>query len=63
MFLSKKSIAQSTINGWVAFTLEQFLSLYELHKIQVLASYYLHADETTISVPDRDKPGATHQGY
>ena len=57
------TIAQSTINGWVTLTLEQFLSLYELHKIQVLASYYLHADETTIKVLDRDKPGATHQGY
>lgn len=57
------TIAQSTINGWVTLTLEQFLSLYELHKAQVLASYYLHADETTIKVLDRDKPGATHQGY
>ena len=37
--------------------------MYELHKTQVLASYYLHADETTIRVLDRDKPGATHQGY
>ncbi len=57
------TIAQSTINGWVTLTLEQFLSLYELHKIQVLGSYYLHADETTIKVLDRDKPGASHQGY
>ena len=57
------TIAQSTVNGWMALTLEQFLSLYELHKNQVLGSYYLHADETTIRVLDRDKPGATHQGY
>ena len=57
------TIAQSTINGWMALTLEQFLTLYELHKNEVLASYYLHADETTIKVLDRDKPGATHQGY
>ena len=57
------TIAQSTVNGWMTLTLEQFLSLYELHKNQVLGSYYLHADETTIRVLDRDKPGATHQGY
>jgi transposase len=57
------TIAQSTINGWMTSTLEQFLTLYELHKKEVLASYYLHADETTIKVLDRDKPGATHQGY
>lgn len=57
------TIAQSTINGWMALTLEQFLALYELHKNQVLGSFYLHADETTIRVLDRDKPGATHQGY
>ena len=57
------TIAQSTSNGWVTLTLDQFLTLYELHKNQVLSSYYLHADETTIRVLDRDKPGATHQGY
>ncbi len=57
------TIAQSTINGWMTSTLEQFLTLYELHKKEVLASYYLHADETTIKVLDRDKPGASHQGY
>ncbi|HET7118100.1 MAG TPA: IS66 family transposase [Hanamia sp.] len=57
------TIAQSTSNGWMALALDQFLTLYELHKNQVLSSYYLHADETTIRVLDRDKPGATHQGY
>ncbi len=57
------TIAQSTINGWMTLTLEQLLSLYELHKTQVLACNYLHADETTIRVLDRDKPGATHHGY
>jgi len=57
------TIAQSTINGWMTLTLEQFLTLYELHKNQVLSCNYLHADETTIKVLDRDKPGTTHQGY
>ncbi len=57
------TIAQSTICTWMTLTLDQFLTLYELHKNQVLASFYLHADETTIRVLDRDKPGATHKGY
>ena len=57
------TIPQSTICSSTALILDQFLSLYEVHKTQVLASYYLHADETTIRVLDRDKPGATHQGY
>jgi len=57
------TIAQSTINGWVKLTLDQFLILYELHKSQVLACNYIHADETTIKVLDKDKPGATHKGY
>ncbi len=57
------TIAQSTICTWMTLTLKQFLTLYELHKKEVLASYYLHADETTIRVLDKDKPGASHQGY
>ena len=57
------TIPQSTICSSAALALDQLLTLYEAHKTQVLASYYLHADETTIRVLDRDKPGATHQGY
>ena len=57
------TISQSTICTWMTLTLKQFLTLYELHKKEVLASYYLHADETTIRVLDKDKPGASHQGY
>jgi transposase len=39
------------------------VGLYELHKKQVLASAYLHADETTIKVRDENKKGKTHVGY
>lgn len=39
------------------------ISLYDLHKQYVLASHYLHVDETTIQVLDDDKKGKTHQGY
>ena len=57
------TIPQSTMCSSAALILDQLLTLYEFHKTRVLASYYLHADETTIRVLDRDKPGATHQGY
>jgi len=57
------TIAQSTINDWVKAVLNQLCSLYEVHKQFVLASLYLHADETTIKVLDENKKGKTHLGY
>jgi transposase len=56
-------IAQPTICGWVKLVLMHLVSLYDLHKQYVLASRYLHVDETTIKVLDEDKKGKTHQGY
>ncbi len=57
------NIAQTTICGWVKTVLMHLISLYDLHKQYVLASRYLHVDETTIQVLDDDKKGKTHQGY
>ncbi len=57
------SIAQSTINDWVKAVLVQLIALYEVHKRQVLASSYLHCDETPLKVLDENKNGTTHQGY
>lgn len=57
------NIAQTTICGWVKAVLMHLISLYDLHKQYVLASRYLHVDETTIQVLDEDKKGKTHQGY
>ncbi len=57
------NIAQTTICGWVKAVLMHLISLYDLHKQYVLASRYLHVDETTIQVLDDDKKGKTHQGY
>ena len=66
------NIAQTTICGWVKAVLMHLISLYNLHKQYVLASRYLHVDETTIQVLDDDKKarpngssgrGKTHQGY
>jgi transposase len=56
-------IAQPTICGWVKLVLMHLVALYDLHKQYVLASRYLHVDETTIKVLDEDKKGKTHQGY
>jgi len=57
------NIAQSTINDWVKAVLIHLMALYEVHKRQVLASNYLHADETPLKVLDENKKGTTHQGY
>lgn len=57
------TIAQSTSNDWMRNVLNSLAGLYELHKKQVLASSYLHADETTIRVQDENKKGKTHLGY
>lgn len=57
------TIAQSTINDWVKAALTHLIALYQTHKQLVLASLYLHADETTIKVLDEIKKGKTHLGY
>lgn len=56
-------ISDSTIGNWVAASAAYLKPLYEAHKQIVLASGYLHADETIIKVLDSDKKNATHQGY
>jgi transposase len=56
-------ISDSTIGNWVAASAAYLKPLYEAHKKLVLASGYLHADETIIKVLDSDKKNATHQGY
>jgi transposase len=57
------TISDSTIGDWVTAAAELMLPLYQAHKLNVLDSGYLHADETIIKVLDSDKKGATHQGY
>lgn len=56
-------ISDSTIGNWVAASAAYLKPLYEAHKQIVLASGYLHADETIIKVMDSDKKNATHTGY
>lgn len=56
-------IPPSTIGDWVKYSCELLTPLYDTLKKQVLASGYVMADETPIKVLDKDKEGATHQGY
>ncbi len=59
----KINIPYSTLADWVSNTCGLITPLYEALKKQVLASDYLHADETPIKVLDKDKKGETHRGY
>src|SRR5580704_16939784 len=57
------NIPYSTLTDWVGNTCTLIAPLYEALKKEVLASDYLHADETPIKVLDKDKKGETHRGY
>ncbi|HET7117545.1 MAG TPA: IS66 family transposase [Hanamia sp.] len=53
----------STVSGWIKEGVALVEPVYNLHCKEVLQSQYLNVDETTIKVLDKDKKGATHQGY
>ena len=59
----KINIPYSTISDWVSNSCKLITPLYESLQKEVLASDYLHADETPIRVLDKDKKGETHRGY
>lgn len=56
-------IASSTIQGWTKEALIKLEPLYEQLLFDTKSKGYLQADESPIKVLDRDKKGATHQGY
>jgi transposase len=56
-------IPAPTISDWVRQSCELLDLLYEKLKDEILKQTYLQADETPIPVLDKDKEGATHQGY
>lgn len=56
-------IPAPTISDWVRQSCEPLELLWESLKNEILKSDYLQADETPIPVLDKDKEGATHQGY
>ena len=60
---SGMDIDDATINGWAKQAILLLEVLYSRIRDNLLGSGYLMADETTIKVLDRDKPGATHLGY
>jgi transposase len=53
----------TTLIGWISSLCTLLEPLGKALTELVLASGYLHADETTIKVLDKDKKGAAHQGY
>lgn len=53
----------STVTGWVAGGCELIEPVGEALTSLVLSAGYLHVDETTIKVLDKDKKGKTHKGY
>lgn len=56
-------IPSSTIESWQRLLAQLLHPLYEVHKQHAIRNGYLQADESPIRVQDRDKKGATHQGY
>lgn len=56
-------ITAATMSDWVRQSCRVLDLLYEKLIEEVLQQSYLQADETPIPVLDKDKPGATHQGY
>ena len=56
-------IPASTMDSWFSLTSNHVWPLYPVHKAYILENPYLQVDESPIRVQDRDKPGATHQGY
>jgi transposase len=57
------TLAESTVNDWFHSGCDLLEPLYACLKKQLLTGNYLMADETPISVLNKDKPGATHKGY
>src|SRR4051812_38131956 len=57
------TIPYATLTDWVHNTCRLIEPLYEALRKEVIASDYLHADETPIKVLDKDKKGETHRGY
>lgn len=57
------NIPITTLTGWVSSTCGLMEPLGAALTKLILQSGYLHADETSIKVLDKDKKGATHKGW
>ncbi len=56
-------LAESTINGWFVASSRLLSILYQTLREKLLETDYLMADETTIQVLTKDKPGSSHKGF
>ncbi|SEJ43874.1 Transposase [Myroides marinus] len=56
-------IASSTIDGWVAQSMDALKPLYQKLVMDIKNEGYLQVDETTIKVLDEKKKDKTHLGY
>ncbi len=56
-------ISPSTVSDWVRQSSGVLELLFEWFRREVFKQTYLQVDETPIPVLDKDKQGATHQGY
>ena len=56
-------LSSSTLNGWQESISNLLEPLYDVLKHRVLSQGYIQADETPISVLDKQKKGKTHRGY
>jgi transposase len=59
----KVIIPDSTVVNWIEAGYKLLEPLYELYIKLLLATHYLHVDETKLKVLDKNKKGTTHQGY
>lgn len=59
----KVIIPDSTVVNWIDEGYKLLEPLYKLYQKLILETGYLHVDETTIKVLDKNKKGTTHQGY
>jgi transposase len=56
-------IKENHLHSWFSKAAEALLPLHELLKKDLLGETYLQADESTLKVLSKDKPGSSHQGY
>ena len=57
------TIASSTIESWQSLLAQLLRPLYQVHKHYTINNGYLQVDESPIKVQDKDKIGATHNGF
>lgn len=55
-------IKKSTVEGWFDKGVTALLPLYHLHEQEIMKQHYLQADESSIRVLRKNKPGSTHRG-